>query len=189
MSAYLNCALEELSTTSECKNRGGMRVAYWVSSDQVDWATIVADALQWDTATEILLDYTMLLSATFTKVTFERKTAFYDFTFTTDEDLYQVLITFIFEGKNAARRLSLQKALNCCSIVFHLFDNNGLERVVGIEFDGTNLSDPISRLKVGRHLDSSGTFGDSKARDEVDLVAEHLCAPMFATVTEAQIPV
>ena len=189
--AGLSCDLEDILTGAGCKKRGALSVAYWTKCEGVDWAAIAASGVHWDATTELILDYIMVGGAVFKKLSFKKKLATYDFTFTSESDLYEILIAMTFEGKDAARRLALQKALACCCVVMHLFDNNGLERVVGMEYNsgGVTFDPEVTELEITRHLDTSGDFEGSVPRDELDVGGESLCAPLFATVTEANIPV
>lgn len=182
------CELAEISESDDCKIRGGIKTAYWAEYNDVDWGAMAGDATKFDTATETILGYTMTAGTKFKKLTFGRKNGFYDFTFTEDTDVYEQIITMIFEGKSNANRVAFKKSLNCCRIILHIFDNNCLERVVGVEWDGASFEPQIKTLRIGRHLDSSGQSGDSKARDEFDLTGESLFSPMFATVGEDNIP-
>lgn len=185
----ITCSLDAITTSTDCKLRGGIRALYWTQYSNVDWATMVADPLQFDPTNQEVLDYTMVAAAVFTKVEFDRKNAFYDVTFTEDADVYAQLITMFFDGKDRARRNSLQAATLCCDIVAHVYDNNGTQRVFGVDYNGTSFDKQLTSLKVGRHLDSSGQLGQSKARDELDLSGEAFFAPLFADVDEASIPV
>jgi hypothetical protein len=182
------CELTDITESDDCKIRGGIKTAYWTEYNSIDWEDMASDPLKFDTATETVLGYTMVGGAVFKKLTFGRKNGFYDFTFTEDTDVYEQLITMIFEGKSNANRLAFKKSLNCCRIVLHIFDNNCLERIVGVEWDGASFEPQVKTLRIGRHLDSSGQSGDSKSRDEFDLVGESLFAPLFSTVGETNIP-
>ena len=137
-----SCALNAITTTENCNASGGLKSAYWVKSSDVDLAGMSTDPLAFDQPTEQVLLWTMLGGAVFTKLTFERKQGFYDFTFTEDTDVYEQLITLIFEGKSNANRLAFCAALSCCQIILHTFDNDCNERVIGIEWDGTLLQMP-----------------------------------------------
>ena len=185
--AYL-CQLDEIATDSACQKRGSFNRAAWAKFSDIDWDAIAASAAHWTAATEVLLDYIMVGPAVFNPIESEKKLSEYNFTYTSDNDFYELLILIQFEGKSASRRLSLQKAISCCDIIFHIFDNNGMERVVGVEWDGTSLVKPLDSLVIGRHLDTSGNFTGSKPRDEVDLTGESLSAPLFATVGYGAMP-
>ena len=102
-----SCALTAITTTENCNASGGLKSAYWVKASDVDLASMSTDPLDFDQTTELILDYAMLGGAVFTKLTFERKQGFYDFTFTEDTDVYEQLVTLIFEGKSNANRLAL----------------------------------------------------------------------------------
>lgn len=183
------CSLDAIATSDDCKLRGGIRTLYWCQYTDIDWSTMAGDPLQFDPTNQEVLGYTMLGGATFTKVEFDRKNAFYDVTFTEDSDVYAQLITMFFDGKNRDRRNSLQSATLCCNIVAHVFDNTGSERIFGVDWNGTGFDKQLTSLKVGRHLDSSGQLGQSIARDELDLAGESFYPPLFGAVTESSIPV
>lgn len=186
--AEITCGLEGIQNPAVCNDRGGIRAAYWFERDKVDWDAMLIDPLQFDTTNHIILGYTMIGGAVMNKLTFERKNAFYDFTYTSDADTYEILITMFFKAKEAARRLKLQKAIACCDIGFHLYGNDGTQRVVGPDYNGLAIDQMLEPLRVTRHLDSGGQLGTSKGRDEVDLGGEAFYAPLFATVAEADLP-
>lgn len=185
--ALISCALDQINEVASC-DRGGIRAIYWTNVANIDFDTMKADALQWDSANQEILGYTMLSSAVFNKVEFDRKTAFYEFNYSEDSDVYALLLTLGFKGKDKARRNSLQSAIKCCGIIAHIYSNDGTQRVVGIDFDGDDFNTIAERLKVGRHSDVGGQVGSSKANDEIDLVGESFFAPLFANVQEANIP-
>ena len=122
-------------------------------------------------------------------LTFDKKQAFYDFNFSDDADVYEQIITIIFEGKSKANRNAFCRAIQACKLVLHIIDSNCLERVVGVEWNGTVFDVQTTGLKIGAHRDSSGQRGSSKARDEIDFIGESDCPPLFAEVGEANIPV
>jgi hypothetical protein len=186
--AEITCSLEQILNPSVCNDRGGIRAAYWFECDKVDWDTMIADPLQFDTTGHIVLGYTMIGGAVMNKLTFERKNAFYDFTYTSDTDVYVQLITMFFKAKDADRRLKLQQAIACCDIGFHIYANDGTQRVVCMDYNGEVIEQQLEPLRLTRHLDSGGQLGTSKARDEVDLGGESFFAPMFANVPEASLP-
>ena len=182
-------ALNQISTATDCNDKGGIRVLYWTEYKNIDWVAMAADPLKFDTTNRIVLDYTMVASAVFNKVEFERKTAFYDFTYTSDADVVTTLLTLAFKGKDNARKNALDEAVRSCAIVCHIYDENGKQRVVGVDWNGVIFSLPVEYTEVKRIVDSSGQKGSSKARDEMDLGGEQDYLPLFATVTETAIPV
>lgn len=186
--ALITCALDTITNPAVCNDRGGIRKAYWFEFDSVDWPTMLADPLQFDPANHQVLGYTMLGGATFHELTFERKSAFYDFTFTRDEDVYTILVQWIFKAKDNARRLALQNAIACCNLGLHIYGNDGTQRVIGPDYNGVVIDEMLEPLAVTRHLDSSGQLGTSRARDEMDLGGESFFAPLFASVDEGDLP-
>lgn len=187
--AVFPCELGALGEPDDCGLKSGLSSAYWAKYSEIDWAAMVADADLFTPATHIIKEYAMVGAAVFKKIDFNRKGGNYSFTWTEESQAYAQLIPFIFEGKSNANRLALTKAISCCKIVLHLFDNNGLERVVGVEYNGTVFNPQVTNLKIVRHLDASGSIGGDKSRDEIDLGGESTYTPLFATVTEALIPV
>lgn len=189
MATVFPCALAGLEEPDDCNTRGGLSTAYWAKESDIDWVAMAADALQFDHATQTIKDYTMVGSTKFTQIQFNRKGGSYNFTYTSDTQSYAQLIPMIFEGKTNANKLAIQNAISCCKVILHLFDNNGLERVVGIEWNGTKFTTQVLKLKIVRHLDASGTLAGEKAREELDLGGESAYAPLYATVGEANMPV
>lgn len=186
--AAITCALDEILNPAVCNDRGGIREAYWFNVDDVDWDDMAGDALKFDTTNQRILGYTMIGGATMNKLSFERKEAFYDFTYTADTDVYTLLITMLFKAKDEARRNSLQSAIACCNVGIHIYSNDGTQRVVGIDWNGDTFDGILEQLRVSRHLDSSGQLGSSRARDEMDLGGESFFAPLFAQVPVASLP-
>lgn len=184
-----SCEIDDIESSDECNIRGGLKTVYWAQYGDVDWETMAADPTAFDPVNQCILSYIMNDGATFKKLTFERKQGFYDFTYTEDADVYEQIITMIFEGKSKANRNAFCKAIGCCKIILHIFDNNCLERVVGVEWDGELFEPQVKTLRIVRHLDSSGQFGSSKARDEVDFGGESVCPPLFGQVGQTAIPV
>jgi len=149
---------------------------------------MLADPLQFDSATHEVLGYTMLGGATMSRLSFIRKSAFYDFTYERESDVYTILVQWIFKAKDVARRLALQKAIACCNLGLHIYCNDGTQRVVGPDYNGDTIEEMLEALAVTRHLDSSGQLGTSRARDEMDLGGESFFAPLFAQVDRANLP-
>lgn len=184
-----SCEIDDITSSDDCNLRGGLKTAYWGQYSDVDWEAMAADPTAFDPDTQCVQSYIMNAGATFKKLTFDRKQGFYDFTYTSDTDLYEQVITMIFEGKSKENRNAFCKAVGCCKIILHLFDNNCQERIVGVEWDGVSFEPQVTSLRIGRHLDSSGQFGSTKARDEIDFTGESICTPLFAEVGQAAIPV
>lgn len=182
------CTLGEILEQAGCNFRGGIRRLYWTESANIDWAAMLADPLQFDPTNQQILGYTMIGGAVFNKLEFERKDAFYDFTYTEESGVWTLNIPMIFRGKNLTQRNTLNLATLCCDIVAHIYDNSGIQRVVGIDYDGEVFDPIVSKLKVTRVLDSSGQLGQSDARDEMDLGGESFYSPLFANVPLADIP-
>ena len=185
----ITCQVQDITSGTDCNIRGGLKTVYWALYDDIDWATMAGDPLQFDTTDQKILGYTMIGGATFSKLTFERKQGQYEFNFTEDADVYEQAITLIFEGKGFATRNAFASAVNCCKLVAHIFDNNCQERIVGVEWDGVTFEPQIKTLRITGHLDASGETGSSKARDELILGGESVSPPLYGEVTEVNIPV
>lgn len=183
------CATADITSSDECNLRGGMKTVYWCQYADIDWATMAADPLQFSTANQEILGYTMVGGAVFNKLTFDRKQGTYSFTYTEDAGVYEQVITMIFEGKSRDIRNAFAGAVGCCKLICHIFDNNCLERVVGVEWDGSTFEPQVKTLRMTRHADESGEFGTSVARDEMDIGGESITPPLFASVGETNIPV
>lgn len=183
------CVLGGFTSSDDCSSRGGLASAFWTKYDNIDWAAMAIDADNFNPTTLLILAYIMEASQVFTKLEFKIEDSTYDFTYTEETDAYDQLIKFVFEGKSNTQALAFRKAVGCCKIVMHLIDVNGLERVVGVEWTGTEFVKQLKTLRVVRHLDTSGQLGQSRARDEMDLGGKSIRAPLFSTVTSANIPV
>lgn len=175
------CELNDLTSSDDCNTRGGIRLAFWAKYSDIDWEAMAAAPLIFNPTTQLILDYTMVGGAVFKKLEFERKAANYNFTYTSDTDLYTQVIATIFEGKDSANRNAIVEAIGCCKLILHIVDNNCQERVVGVEWDGTSFSPQITPLRITRHLDTSGVLGTDKGRDEIDFGGESLIAPLYST--------
>lgn len=182
------CTVDNISTSDDCNIRGGLKTIYWAQYTDIDWEAMAADEYAFDPATQTILSYTMVGGAEFKKLTFDRKQGLYTFTYTEDTGVYEQVITTIFEGKAVEIRNAFAAAVGCCKLIVHLFDNNCLERVIGVEWDGATFEPQVKTLRITRHLDASGEFGSSKARDEMDFGGESITAPMFAEVGEDNMP-
>lgn len=186
--ALISCALDNISNPTNCEDRGGIKTLYWTAYENIDWDTMIGDPTKFDPATHEVLEWVMSGGGTFNKVTFERKLSFYENTYTRETDVYALLLTMVFAGKDAARRLSFQKAIQCCQIVAHVIENTGKQRVFGVDYNGVTAEPILDYFQVGRHLDAGGQLGTSKSRDEIDLIGESFYAPLFAQVDESTIP-
>jgi len=186
--ALISCALEEILNPLSCNGRGGIAQIAWFDIGAVDWAAMAAAVNQFDVANQTILGYTMIGGATMNKVTFERKSAYYEFVYTDDSGVYSLLTTFNFRGKQADRRNKLTSALQCCNVGLHIYGNSGEQRVVGIDWNGEEFLNLLEQQRILRHLDGGGQLGTSVARDELDLGGESFYAPLFANVPIANLP-
>lgn len=184
-----SCEVADIESSDDCNIRGGLKVAYWAQYNDIDWDAMTTDPAAFDPVNQCILAYTMVDGATWKKLSFDRKLGSYNFTYTEDTDLYEQVITMVFEGKSKENRNAFCKAIGCCKLVLHLFDNNCQSRVVGVEWDGQSFEPQVTTLRFGRHLDSSGEFGSTKARDEIDFTGESICPPMFSELEQSTLPV
>jgi len=184
----ISCALEGISKVAGCNRRGGIRALYWTEYQNIDWDTMVADPLQFDPANHEILEYTMIGGATWAKVEFEKKESFYEFTYSDENDYYELLVTIGMTGKSSARRLALQKAIQCCEIVAHIFGYSGEQRVIGLDYNGEVIESIVDLAHIGRHADRGGQLGTSRAGDDFDIVGEAFYAPLFAQAVEGDLP-
>lgn len=183
------CDLGGITTNDDCGNKGGLADAYWTKYDSVNWASMAGNPLNFNPTTLLILDYVMNGTEVFTQLEFKVEDSTYDFTFTEEADAYDQLIKFVFEGKSNAQTTAFRKAVGCCKMIIHLIDVNGLERVVGVEWNGTAFIKQLKTLRMVRHLDTSGQLGQSRARDEMDLGGKSVRPPLYATVGASNIPV
>jgi hypothetical protein len=184
----ITCGLPAITKPASCKASGGIKRVYWTLFSAVNWAAMLADEDAFNPTTQVILEFEMNTGGTWKRLDFEKKQGSYSAEYTEDTDSYALNIPLVFEGKENARKNALTQALRCCDIVALVIGNNGEQRVFGVDFDGDFFDTISERLKVGRHLDTSGVLGTDKARDEVDLTGEALFAPLFANVVEADLP-
>ncbi len=186
--ALITCALDEILNPAICNGRGGIARIAWFDVGSVDWDAMAVDPLKFDPLNQTILGYTMTAGATMKQITFERKSAYYEFTYTDETGVYTDFLTFNFRGKDAARRNKLMSAIQCCNIGIHIYGNGGEQRVFGIDWNGEDFLGLLEQGRLLRHLDAGGQLGTSVARDEIDLGGESLFAPLFANVPFASLP-
>lgn len=172
--AQFVCSIQDLGTSSECNTRAGIKAIFLGEFNKFNRAAIAASMqATGDVLTEWNPNWYDSGNTPLAKWEFERQGAFYDQTYTSDTDQYEQLITIILNGKNATRVQRLQQAVLCCRMAGFVFYNTGAGRMIGFDYDGATLDLPLDALRVGRHLDTSGTLGDSAQRDEIDLTASN----------------
>lgn len=185
-----SCVLDNLETEDACNLSGGLQEAYWCQFNDVDWAGTVAaagPAQLFNPTTEILTGFIMNGPAVWKKVSPERKTSQFTFTYGEDTQVYEQEIVINFEGGSAAFRLSLKKSITCCNLVMLVIDNNCNQRLVGVEWNGTAFIKQVKTLRFGTHVDRSGELGSTKAGNDVILVGESLVAPIYCNVDLADL--
>lgn len=185
MSCTTICTLAAIERSSACKNKGGIKVAYWTQYGEIDWAAMAADPLQFDPTTQTILQYTMVGAGVFYKLTFERKESFYTAEYTDDNGFYECTITAVVEGGGVGLRNAFAGAIGCCEIVVHVIDNNCDGWVFGAEWDGVTFNVSLRSFRFGRHLQASGQLGTDKARNEYDLIGEQETPPLYSDITQA----
>ena len=198
MACILDCdTVDDVGDNSSCNTRGGIKTIYYEKFDFFDWAAVEADIAAgapynyfdptnncW-TAPPPLVTGGSLLK----KMTFDRKNAFYEFTYTEDAGVYEQAIDINFEGKSKTNVLAFSKLVSCCDLIMLIYDNNCQARLVGPEWDGTTFERQVKTLRVGTHTDRSGQFGQSLAGDQVIFVGESTLPPGVWEVDETAIPV
>lgn len=186
--ALITCALEEILNPPGCIGRAGISELYWYDVGTVDWAAMAADPLKFDATNQLVLGYEMIGDAIMNKITFEPKSAYYEFVYTQDTGVYTLFITLSFRGKDAARRNKLAAAIACCNIGLHIIGNSGEQRIVGQDWNGESFSNILIQLAIARHLDGGGQLGTSVARDELDFGGESFYPPLFGNVPKSSLP-
>jgi len=182
----LNCQLDAIQTDLLCSSKGGLLSVFWIDRSLVDWASMLDVSANYDDATYTLSNFVYTGAARFTELSFQAKNGRLDALYTSDNDYYEVsLLNLLFEGKSPIRSVSLANAISCCGIAAVVFDNNGFGRMIGKEYISGGWLDPLTNVKITRHLDTHGAFGaaDDRARDEFDLTGEHRIAPAYVDLT------
>lgn len=185
------CTLGSPTTDVSCDS-GGIRRAYWAKYSDIDWATMVGSSSSFDSATREIKTFTMLSSAVFKPLSIDAKTGKAEATYNEGDGFYSVNINLNFMGQSAANRLIFDNALSCSTLVIVTIHNNGKIRCYGVDYDSsaTKFFKPLKTLRIGTHLDASGTLGNNdKTRDELTVVGESLFAPLFCNMAESAIPV
>lgn len=182
-----SCSVSDISNSTTCQDRGGLLVVFATLDSSVDWSAMALSA-NYTSATNTIIDWAMFAGQYWAKFVFNRKTGRLDSTYTNETGYYDVqLLDVAFKGKTSARTISLGKLIGCCGLILQVFDNNNVSRVIGKEFVSGSWVNAISRGRVSRHLDTTGTFGaaDDKSRDVVDFMASHSNPLAYSTVSIA----
>lgn len=177
-----NFELFPLTTGTSCNLKGGIKTAYWTLRANVDFNAMAGDALQFDQPNETILAYTMLNSEKWHKIDALPKSSTYSAEYTDDNGFYENLLTFVFEGKGAAFRNAMCKAIKACKVLVQIYDYNCESRLFGIDWDGSSFNNPIDTFKIIRHADLGGTLGGDNAKDEVDIGGETECPPLYVNI-------
>lgn len=180
-----SCQLNDIGTASDCSDRGGILIVYAALDADIDWVTM-ADSANYTSATNTVIDWAMNAGKYWAKFTFYRKNGRLDSLYTVDNGYYEVqLLNLLFKGKSATRTISLGQLIGCCGLILQVHDNNNLARVIGKEFISGEWVNPLARGKVGRHLDTSGAFGnrDDRNRDELDFQSINSHPLPYSTLT------
>lgn len=176
----------DIATDATCSDSGGLLIAFGADSTDIDWTTMEGPTY-YDDATFSVLQWAMEAGGNFYEFSFERRNGRLDATYTSADGFYAVeLLNLLFKGHSASKSIAIGQAVNCCGLVAQVFDNNSLARVIGKEYVG-GWVDPLSKLRVSRHLDTHGGYGseDDKARDEMDWSGQHSHPPAYSDVTLA----
>lgn len=183
-----SCSLDDISTNDSCSGQGGLLTVFWIDQSDIDWDAMT-NVLNWDDANYEVLNWIMLGGASWNEITFQRKNGRLDALYTLDNGFYEVsLLNLILNGHTAARTLTLGQAIPCCGIIAQVHDNNSFARVIGKEFIDGAWIDPLDPLRIDRHLDTHGAFGDRNdvARDEFDLKAQHSKPLPYSSLSVAE---
>ena len=177
MPSLYTCELNVITTQGSCDN-GGIKKCYYAKNTDIDWSTMADAPLSWDADTYTISTFTMLGGAVFKTLTNAKRGGKYDFVYTQDAAVYDIMINLIFEGKSSVTSLNFTKLITCCNLCLVIMTNNGLGRVVGKEWDGDAFDDLVDNLRLDRHGDFGGELGGDKARDEMDIKGGGLYAPV-----------
>ena len=181
--AKIVCLLDgNLIENDDCNQKKGIRRLFVAQRSLIDWEAMRSSTTKFDPNEEVILGYTYRPGGAHYEVTFDRTTATGNATYTSDNGLYDNLLTVILRGNSAERTRQLKRWIACCDLTVHAIMANGTERVYGVEYDGEVFDQPLTRMRVSRHLDSPGQFSGDDARDELDFGGQQEFAPLFARV-------
>lgn len=186
--ARISCELLALNSLANCNDRGGILAAFWTEYDNVDWATMLADPLLFDPVNQEILGYAMNGAGVFNEVTGESKNSFYTFTYTAEQDFYELAVNLYYKGKEITRRNRLASAIACCNIVLHLYGRSGEQRVIGIDYNGETFDPIVEFARVTSHIDHGGQLGTERSHDALVLGGQSFFPPMWANVPREDIP-
>lgn len=178
------CKVNDIGSANNCSDKAGLLIVYTTLDSSVNWAAMNSP-VNYDTATNTVLNWIMNTGQYWAKFLFNRKTGRLDATYTVDNGYYDVqLLNLLFKGKQATRTMSIGQLAACCNLIFQVHDNNSLSRVIGKEHIAGEWVNPLSKGALTRHLDTTGQFGnnDDKNRDETDFGANHSHPIPYSTV-------
>lgn len=179
-----SCQLADLATDATCSDAGGLLTVFATDETDVDWTTM-DDPLYYTDASYTIIQWAMQGAGEFFEYSFERRNGRLDSVYTRDDGFYQVdVLNMLFKGHSATQTLAIGRTVTCCGIVLQVHDNNNLARILGKEYSG-GFVNPLEKGFVSRHLDTTGGFGaaDDRARDEIDISAQHINPLPYSTVT------
>jgi hypothetical protein len=186
------CSLEPIIDNQEdCDDVGGWRVGYIANFSDIDWVTMKNDLTKFNPATQEIKGYVMLGSAIFQKVEGYGKSTTYNFEYTSEKGFYHYAISMYLKGVNNTRKNNILNVIRKRGFIFHLFGNNGLQRVVGVHWDGVAFRKILDPLHLSKHVDKGGQLGqgdNGKTQDDIEFQGEGRENALFATVTETAIP-
>jgi hypothetical protein len=169
-----SCQLPAITTVDNCQDQGGLLTVFWTDSSNIDWEAM-ATATNYTDGTFSVQSW-VLTTGSWNEITFERENGRLDSLYTSGTNYYEVsLLNLLLKGHEKARTIAMGQAIPCCGIIAQVHDNNSKARIIGKEFINGAWVDPVRRLRITRHLDTTGAFGteDDLARDEFDLTARH----------------
>ena len=179
--------MADVTTATNCSDNGGLTTVFLTDDASIDW-TAMALVGNYTDATHTITNWVMISGGTWSEFQFERINGRLDSTYTRENGYYDILLqNLIFKGKSAARSITLGKLKSCCGLIAQVHDNNSLARVFGREYISGAWVLPLVSGSVGRHLDTTGAFGnlEDRSRDEIDLTGRHINPMPFSTVTIA----
>lgn len=184
MPCIISVDLLPLTTGDSCNTKGGIKKAYWIKRENVDFDAMAIDPLQFDIATQTIILYTLLNGALFQPIISLPKESTYSAEYTDDAGSYENLITFVFDGKGVGFRNAMCEAIKACKVLVQVYDYNCESRLFGIDWstDDGVFNNPIDTFKIIRHLDQGGVLGGDKATDEIDIGGETECPPLYTSI-------
>lgn len=181
--AFITTQLEGFGFDEKCDPLKGPRTKFVAKRSDIDFAAMLADPTAFDKENGVILRYILKPGVVgFVEVEFDRESATWDATRTSDNGFYEILETIVLEGQSVERTRKIRNMVANCDLVVHSIMASKIERVTGVEFDGEVFDRPFRKNRVVRHQDNAGTAGGDNARDELDFGGRMQYAPLYASV-------